>query len=227
MEEKYYRHEYKHEISEISKQILMRRLRKMLPHDEHVIGTDYHISSLYFDDLDDDSFYDNEDGHPLREKFRIRYYNHDTEFIRLEKKVKEFNAGYKLSTRLSRKEADQIIRGDVAFLKQSNDELKQDFYINSRIKVMKPKIIVSYDREAFAYKLGNTRVTLDYNMKASNRVHDFLNPEIVMHRDMDSACVLEVKYDNYLPGWIRDLVQIAETTSCGHSKYVISRLMAN
>ncbi|GEL66594.1 polyphosphate polymerase domain-containing protein [Marinilactibacillus psychrotolerans] len=225
MEEKFYRHEYKHEISELSKQILMKRLRKLLPHDEHVIGTHYHISSLYFDNIEDEAYYDNQDGNAIREKFRIRYYNQNLNFIRLEKKVKEYNAGYKLSTMLTKGEAKKMIQGDLFFLKDSNDPLKQDFYVNARTKLLKPKVIVAYDREAFAYKMGNTRVTLDYNMKASNRVHDFLETEAVMQRESDVACVLEVKYDTYLPGWIRELVQIAETTSCGHSKYMISRVL--
>ena len=223
MEEKFYRHEYKHEISEVSKQILMKRLRKVLPHDEHVIGTNYHISSLYFDDLEDEAYYDNQDGNAIRAKFRIRYYNQNLDFIRLEKKIKEYNAGYKLSTMLTKEEATKMIKGDYSFLKDSSDSLRQDFYVTARTKLLKPKVIVSYDREAFAYKLGNTRVTLDYNMKASTRVRGFLNTEKMMYKDSDTACVLEVKYDTYLLGWIRELIQIAETTSCGHSKYMISR----
>ncbi|WP_179128500.1 polyphosphate polymerase domain-containing protein [Marinilactibacillus piezotolerans] len=225
MEEKFYRHEYKHEISELSKQVLMKRLRKLLPHDEHVVGNHYHISSLYFDNPEDESYYDNQDGNAEREKFRVRYYNQDLSFIRLEKKVREYNAGYKLSTKLTREEAERLTQGDFKFLKYSDDPLKQNFYMNARTDLLKPKVIVAYDREAFAYKHGNTRVTLDYNMRASNRVQDFLKSEAVMHRETDVACVLEVKYDTYLPGWIRELVQIAETTSCGHSKYKISRLL--
>lgn len=227
MEERQYRHEYKHEISKLSKHILMNRLRNSLPHDEHVIGNCYHISSLYFDTPFDEAFFDNEDGNAVREKFRIRYYNQDLSFIRLEKKVKEYNAGYKLSTNISLQEAKQMVDGDLDFLKEAEDPLKQEFYVKQRMYGLKPKVIVSYDREAFAYKHGNTRITLDYNMKATSRTKQFLEPEMVMHKDMDYPCVLEVKYDTYLAVWIRNLVQISETMTTGHSKYAISRLITN
>lgn len=227
MEERHYRHEYKHEISKLSQHILMNRLRNSLPHDEHVIGNCYHISSLYFDTPSDEAFFDNEDGNAVREKFRIRYYNQNLDFIRLEKKVKEYNAGYKLSTNITLLEAQKMMNRDFSFLKESIDPLKQEFYVKQRMYGLKPRVIVSYDREAFAYKHGNTRITLDYNMKATTRIHQFLKPEMVMHKDMDYPCVLEVKYDTYLADWLRNIIQISETTTMGHSKYVVSRLMTN
>ncbi len=48
----------------------------------------YTVHSLYFDDWRDTALREKIDGLPRREKFRIRYYNGDLSFIRLEKKSK-------------------------------------------------------------------------------------------------------------------------------------------
>ena len=45
-----------------------------------------------------------------REKFRIRYYNNDASFIRLEKKVKDGAVGYKQSACITKEMADQLIQ---------------------------------------------------------------------------------------------------------------------
>lgn len=223
MEERSYRNEYKHEISQKSRIILRSRLRKMLAHDTHCQDNSYFIKSLYFDTLNDDALTEKINGEARREKFRIRYYNHDDHFIKLEKKVKEYNAGYKMSTQLTRPEAEAIISGDLSFLSRSDDPLKQEFCLKAKLNAMMPKVIVSYDREAFAYRPGNTRITLDSNLQASGHISDFFLKDHFSMKESHTDCVLEIKYDRYLPEWIREIVQVGETTSCAHSKYMIGR----
>ena len=48
----------------------------------------YHIRSLYFDNFNDKALMEKINGYNNREKFRIRFYNHNHSFIRLEKKSK-------------------------------------------------------------------------------------------------------------------------------------------
>lgn len=48
----------------------------------------YHVRSLYLDTPEDSALRDKLAGTPMREKFRIRLYNLDPGFIRLEKKLK-------------------------------------------------------------------------------------------------------------------------------------------
>ena len=84
-------------------------------------------------------------------------------------------------------------------------------------------MIITYEREAFAYGPGNTRITLDFDMHASTQVTSFFHDGRIGIREPGIDCVLEVKFDNYLPDWIQSLVQTEEITSTSHSKYVIGR----
>lgn len=88
-----YRHEYKHEISQADLVTLRQRLRAVARPDSHAVSGEYLIRSLYFDNADDKALREKLDGVNRREKFRIRYYNYDTSFIRLEKKTKVGSLG--------------------------------------------------------------------------------------------------------------------------------------
>lgn len=81
-----YRHERKHKISYGDLLIIRQRLSVVAKTDSHTIDGKYKIRSLYFDDASDRILREKLDGVNIREKFRIRYYNDDTSFIRLEKK---------------------------------------------------------------------------------------------------------------------------------------------
>lgn len=85
-----FRHEYKYQISYADYYTLRSRLRTVMRQDAHA-GTEgtYRIRSLYFDNLFDKALREKLDGVDNREKFRIRYYNNDVSFIRLEKKIKQ------------------------------------------------------------------------------------------------------------------------------------------
>jgi len=94
------RHELKHFINYAD--ILQLRLR--LPYvasiDKNAIdGKGYRVRSLYFDNYNDKVLREKIDGVNEREKFRLRLYNDDTSFIKLEKKSKKNGISYKESTR--------------------------------------------------------------------------------------------------------------------------------
>jgi hypothetical protein len=83
------RHELKHYINNFDYYALRSRLKAVARYDPHS-GDDgkYRVRSLYFDNLNDKALREKIDGVNNREKFRIRYYNDDTSFIKLEKKSK-------------------------------------------------------------------------------------------------------------------------------------------
>ena len=83
------RHELKHTINRQDDLELTGRLRKLFRHDRHADSHGiYRVSSLYFDTPWDKALREKIDGVNRREKFRLRYYNEDLSFIRLEKKFK-------------------------------------------------------------------------------------------------------------------------------------------
>ena len=219
-----FRHEVKHEISNHDMLILRQRLRAVMKPDIHAVNGRYEIRSLYFDNLDDKALREKLDGVDIREKYRIRLYNNDPNTIHLERKFKRGGLGIKTSAYLTAEQAQQIAAGDVEWMAQSTDEVILDFYTRIRNEGLKAKVIVDYAREPFTFGPGNVRVTLDYNIRTSMNCTDFLNPDCTTIPIMDSPCILEVKWDNYLPDVIRDAVQLEYRHSTAFSKYAASRI---
>lgn len=218
-----FRHEYKHQINFSDIMTLKMRLGALLRHDEHA-GEDgtYFVKSLYFDNLWDKALREKVDGVNNREKFRIRYYGNDTSFIRLEKKSKINGLCNKESVRITEEQCRKIINGDIAFLSESENNLMRELYAKMQYQLLRPKSIVTYNRESFVYAPGNVRVTLDTDICGSYNVQEFLNPDLEFLQLYHNA-VLEVKWDEYLPQIIRDAVQIKSRRSAAFSKYAAVR----
>ena len=219
-----YRHEWKHEISTSDMIAIRQRMRAIAKPDHHALDGKYRIRSLYFDNLADRALREKIDGVNCREKFRIRYYNKDQSFIRLEKKNKWNGLGNKQSTTLSAEEAQAIVDGDLDWIMDSDRPLLQELYTKMTVQGLHPKTIVDYTREPFIYRPGNVRVTLDYDIRTGLRCTDFLNPDCVMIPAKDAPAILEVKWDEYLPDIIRDLVQLSGRHAAAFSKYAACRI---
>ena len=219
-----FRHEVKHEISYHDMLILRQRLRAVMKPDEHAVNGSYEIRSLYFDNLDDKALREKMDGVNVREKYRIRLYNNDPSQIHLERKFKQGSLGYKNTAELTLEQARAIAGGDVDWMAKSTDEVILGFYTRIRNEGLEPKAIVDYTREPFVFGPGNVRVTLDYNIRTAMRCTDFLNPKCVTIPVKDSPCILEVKWDHYLPDVIRDAIQLGHRHSTAYSKYAASRM---
>ena len=219
-----FRHEVKHEITYHDMLILRQRLRAVMKPDEHAADGRYTIRSLYFDNLDDKALREKLDGVSIREKYRIRLYNHDLSVIHLERKFKQGGLGCKDVAPLTPAQARAIADGDTGWLSESENEVLRRFYACVKNEGLKPKVIVDYTREPFAYGPGNVRVTLDYNIRTGLGCTDFLNPDCVTVPVPGDPCILEVKWDNFLPDVIRDAVQLGGRHSAAYSKYAACRM---
>ena len=219
-----FRHEVKHEVSHHDVLILRQRLRAVMKPDPHAVDGKYKIRSLYFDDLDDKALREKLDGVSIREKYRIRLYDHDPSVIHLERKFKYGGLGHKDTADLTPTQAQMIADGDIAWLAHSTDEVLVGFYTCIRNKGLRPKVIVDYTREPFVFDAGNVRVTLDYGIRTGLNCTDFLNPDCVTVPVRDDPCILEVKWDNFLPAVIRDVVQLDSRHSTAFSKYAVCRM---
>lgn len=219
-----FRHEWKHQINTADLMVLRQRLSAVMQQDRHAKDGSYFIRSLYFDNLADKALREKLDGVNHREKFRIRYYNHDPSLIHLEKKSKHNGLGCKESTELSREQVSAILRGDTQWMQEADAPLIRELYEKMRTQGLRPKTIVDYTREPFVYAPGNVRVTLDYRIRTGLRSTDFLNPECITVPVEGDPILLEVKWDDFLPGVIRDIVQLESRHSSAFSKYAICRI---
>ena len=219
-----FRHEWKHEISYCDMVVLRQRLRAVMQQDAHAVDGKYFIRSLYFDNAADKALREKLDGVNDREKFRIRFYNHDPSLIHLEKKCKRNGLGSKASADLTAAEAQSIVDGDVEWMKTADRPLVRELYAKMQSQGLRPKTIVDYTREPFIFGPGNVRVTLDYDIRTGLRCTDFLDPGCVTIPAGDAPIILEVKWDEFLPAVIRDIVQLEARHTSAFSKYAICRI---
>lgn len=219
-----YRHEYKHVLNTADAQVLRMRLEKALRHDSHA-GSDgrYHIRSLYFDNYRDKALREKINGVDGREKFRLRYYNGDASYILLEKKSKRGSLSEKRSVRLTRPEVQRILEGDCGWMITDSRALLVELYSKQQSQLLRPATVVDYIREPFVYPAGNVRITLDSDIRTGIRSTDFFNPSLPTV-PAQSAILLEVKYDGFLPDIVRALLQLQSRRETAFSKYAACRM---
>lgn len=254
-----YRHEQKIEIGYGDLLALRARLGAVLKPDPHAPDGRYVIRSLYFDNDRNKALQEKLDGVNHREKFRLRLYNGDVDFIRLEKKSKINGLCRKESVVLTEAQVQALCEGavpadcqvpavgdlrdrtpvtapEVAGTFRSSpavpaagtfrdaSPLVQEFLCKMRSQGLIPKTLVEYTREAYIYGPGNVRVTLDYDIHTGLSGTDFLNPDCVMVPAGNAPAILEVKWDEYLPDIIRDLIQMPHRRVGAFSKYAACRI---
>jgi len=219
------RHEIKLFINAADYAQLRARLRVIARPDENA-GADggYKVRSLYFDNYTDKAVAEKLSGLSKREKFRLRYYNDDTSFIRLEKKSKANRLCYKESAAITAEQCAALLEGRHEVLRRPEVPLFMELYSKMRSQNLRPRNIVDYRREAYAYRAGNVRITFDSGVRTSNCVSGFLNPALTTI-PAASPLIMEIKYDGFLPDIIRGAVQIGGRNQTEFSKYVAARLI--
>ncbi len=219
-----YRHEWKHEINYGDLLILRQRLRSVMKPDPHAVDGKYLIRSLYFDTLSDQALREKVDGINIREKFRIRYYNGNTDVIHLERKSKWNSLGNKQSADLTAAQAQAIVDGDLGWMMDHPHGLVRELYVKMKDTGLRPRTIVDYTREPFIFGPGNVRVTFDYDIRTGMRSTDFLNPDCITIPAGDAPIIVEVKWDHYLPDIIKDAVTLQGRRAAAFSKYAQCRI---
>lgn len=220
----HFRHEWKHEISYVDMLSLRSRLSAVMQQDCHAASGRYKIRSLYFDNFRDKALLEKINGANTREKFRVRYYNDDLSLVLLEKKSKAGGLCSKEQAVITVEEARFIANKDIESLSKSEKALVQELCYKMQTEGLEPKTIVDYIREPFVYAPGNVRVTLDYDIRTGLTGTDFLTPDCVMVPAGNAPIILEVKWDEFLPAVIRDVVQVPGTHTSAFSKYAACRI---
>ena len=219
-----YRHEIKHFISQADAVCIRKNLTAVASLDPHAQKDGcYRIRSLYFDDPRDTALWEKLDGVNERRKFRIRYYNGDLSYIVLECKQKRDNVGCKLQQRLTAQELERIMAGDTRWMVSSGKPLLITLYTEMKAKGLKPKCVVEYMRAPFVYDPGNVRVTIDWNIRTGPPAQ-FMDPKGLTVPVEGNPMLLEVKWDEFLPGIIRRATALKSRGPTAFSKYAACRI---
>ena len=220
-----FRHELKYVVSSAQVELIKNRVEHLLPRDAHAGEKGmYAIRSLYFDDYENRCYRENEDGTDPREKFRIRIYNHSAEKIRLECKRKERGMTHKESCPLTEMQTRMLMDGRALPDIASQPPVLRKLTMQMLTRRMRPVVIVEYERIPYVYELGNVRITLDLNVSSGKDVGAFLEESISKRPVMPAGRqLLEVKYDEYLPDFIYNNLQLENLQQTAFSKYYLCR----
>ena len=218
------RHEEKYSINYSDYLILKSKLSTLFKSDKYTDAHgEYRVRSIYFDNQYDKILMEKVNGYRKKEKFRLRMYNSDTSVIKLEKKIKIDNVCEKTSANLTLDQAKKILNSDINWMSRSDDDLISEFYSRIRAYSLEPKTVVEYKRIPFEFRPGNTRITVDTEIRTGLRSIDFFNNNIFLVPTADEYGVLEVKYDEFLPEIVRDAVGLVGRRRSAYSKYAIGR----
>lgn len=227
--DKKFRHEFKYIISTGELVMLQQRMKHLMLLDRHTDKTGvYNIRSLYFDDMQNRCFFENENGTDPREKYRIRIYNHSNRRIMLECKRKERGKTLKTSCPLTVEQTKQLMAGKPLPNIAQQPPVLQKLTCAMLSRRMRPVVIVEYDRIPYVCKNGNVRITLDTNVSSSKDIDSFLEKTIAKRPVLPLGNqLLEVKYDEYLPDVIYRALQLPNLRQTAFSKYYICRKFMN
>ena len=217
-----YRHEWKYLIDTAEKELICRRLPPMLTLDKHASNGGYMIRSLYFDDYFNTAYDEKDAGVLERKKYRIRIYNCSDRSIKLERKKKFGAYIFKESATLTRDEVEKILDGEYEFLLRSPYPLCREFYVECISNVLRPRTIVDYDREPWILDAGTVRITFDMDVRAAIGSFDIFDDTLPTLPVLEPGkCVMEVKYTEFLPRFVRDLLPDRAAEFTAVSKYVL------
>ena len=220
-----WRHEFKYLSPEYILSYLEKRASAVLLRDKHVGEQGfYEIRSIYFDDMYNSCYYENEDGTDPREKFRIRIYNCSRERISLELKQREKSRCHKISTPLSLETCDEIMAGKIPQVQNDSPYLLKKLVMEMQSRALRPCVIVAYERVPLIWNAGNVRVTFDRNIRSSADIANFFNPSLACRPILETNTnMIEVKFDEFLPDFISEVLQTGRLSQTSFSKYYLCR----
>lgn len=199
-------------------------LEKVLLQDDHNGTHGYIVRSLYYDTPWDSDFFEKQAGVELRRKVRLRIYDPSHSYAMLEMKQKEGNRQLKRSLKVSREDALRLIEADYTPLLEYKEPFAAEIYAFMQTRCYRPKAIVQYNRKAFIAKENKIRVTFDNNVCATESSFDLFSENLDMNPVLDPFnVIMEVKFNGFLLGYIRDLINTIDKSELSVSKYCLAR----
>ncbi|MBB3059434.1 polyphosphate polymerase domain-containing protein [Microbulbifer rhizosphaerae] len=220
------RNELKYYLNNVQVDTAMHQVSKLLKMDKHCLDfAGYHVRSLYFDSYDDECLFQKQSGNFARQKIRLRTYaGTDQKIAKFEIKRKKGQLVHKHSAMLDWEDAKAIYKGDYKRLLRYDNPTLNEIYTTFVTRVYKPKVIVEYKRVAFVMPVSNVRITFDLDLKTDiNHLDIFSNTRNLMPVVLEGKQILEVKFDQFLPGHLRQVLSSYQTERMAISKYTLAR----
>lgn len=211
------RKEFKYVISYMDYVKIKPMLQEFLVHDKHGDEDGYPVHSIYLDDLVFSGASDKAFGNEYHKKYRIRYY-HDMGKMKLEIKEKSGDDSMKSSTILTNDMYRAIMDHNVDVLMEyMDDEVIRRYVLDFKLRHLLPKVIMSYQREAYKDPSDNLRITFDHTLCG-----EMYDPSLVSSNFKllsDHLLILEVKYEHYVPKQVKTILDQISLDHVAYSKY--------
>ena len=177
----------------------------------------YTVKSYYFDTLSYDDYIEKQNGVYERKKYRIRTYGDLGEY-RLEKKIKIGSLNKKISGEICMSDADMLISGytDIITGNERTDSIISELYI----KGYRNSVYIEYERQAFILKELDLRITFDKDLSAvygNYGLRETMPAAIPIFYDGET--IMEIKYKDFLPGWLERAIYNIAPSEFSISKY--------
>ena len=206
------------------------RLRPLLeaallpdPHDPRRLG--YEIRSLYFDSFQDGDLWAVLSGLRSKQKLRLRCYDLHAEELKLEYRCKTGTDSRKYSLPISRREAQAMTEGRYECLMERPEPLSRELYGRMKSRVYLPRVTVVYRRIVHRCPLNDVRITYDFDVRASFDPGSLLRADAAFEPvTAPGTGILEVKYNGFLPDFVRTALGNLDRSQIANSKYANARL---
>lgn len=220
-----YRHEIKYYVNEIQAAEMRLFLKRYMFLDPYTDETGaYWVRSLYFDTIDNKDYNEKIIGYNIRNKIRLRIYDTDSSYVKLELKNKYGSCVLKETVTISREEAEQLIKGECNCLLKYNQNATNKVYSFMHRNIYQPVAIIDFNREAYLYPFQNIRITLDKNLCTAGCSYDLYRRNIPMIPVFSNyVLILEVKFENIIPPHLQRIISNFETQKSQISKYCLGR----
>ena len=218
------RHEFKYVLDYSSYFSMCSKLSKLLKKDTHGDNGKYKVRSLYFDSINNIDYNTKMSGDFDRKKIRLRIYDSKDMKAKLEMKIKKDDYMRKISLIISKEDAYKLINLDYSvLLKYFSYDSASIIYKTMILGSYRPVSMVEYERVAFLYERYNTRITFDMNIKSSECNFDLFDKNPVYQDIISNKVILEVKYNEKLMKFIKDILVPYNLNRVAVSKYCMGR----
>ncbi len=207
------RYEHKYLISRREYSDMQIGLSKLMELDSNCADGPYQVNSIYFDSNDFKSYYEKVDGSPIRNRFRIRYYN-DFELLKLENKGKYYEFTEKDSVLID----DELYKRMLSGMRIDTFEgLLGEFRKLQLLGNIQPQVLIVYDRLSFYDPILDIRITFDTNVRAGK-----MEGNQHMVRCLENTTILEIKYKDYFPKHLKMALGQFNLRREEFSKYILA-----
>ncbi len=193
----------------------------------------YDVISVYYDTPTLDFFWEKIDGEDPRVKVRLRTYkHHDPEKkkqdVFLEIKEKKDKTIFKKRVPVDEKDVGEFLKYPFWSEKFINKqdvltrEATEELLFLKSTRQLKPTVVISYTREPFVSTDNlNVRITFDSDVRYRSSDYSLTTQPMDKHVLSPRHVIMEIKYTNYFPQWIVQLIQKYQCEARTFSKYCI------